>query len=219
MFKKIIIPITLSLTIAACSSSCASCISENVEDPTAQGVGGYSFYADVTSDAASSSSEMTMVPPLASSQVGIDECTSSCLDVVPPDSTQLHKGDNWEIFLESDFSFRKPTQPNIALSMFSKEKNLLVVLLKEPMQLTYDKYVLGSIRAFKEDGCKVVSSKEITLNDNKFTLLEVTKGNIKILNYITYKSNHGYVLSCGGPPPHDEVLNNCEPIVKQFKIK
>lgn len=219
MFKKIIIPITLCLSIAACSSSCASCSSETVATPTAQGVGGYSLSDSVTSDTASSSSGMTIITPLASSQVGVDECTSSCLDVGPSESPQLHKGDNWEIFLESDFSFRKPTQPNIALSMFSKEKNLLVVLLKEPMQLTYDKYVLGSIRAFKEDGCKVVSSKEITLNDSKFTYLEVTKGNIKILNYITYKNNHGYVLSCGGPPPHDEVLNNCEPIVKQFKIK
>ena len=222
----------LGLGIFSCTSSCASCSQETVQSPSSQGVGGYNSSStlvdssgSVSLNTGSSSNGMelppvTSGPPLPPVTSGpLDTCTSVCDNLPGTDSDRLHSGESWQLYLPNDFKLQKPKQPNIELSMLSSEKNLLVVILKDPMTATYDQYVLGSVRSYKDGGATVISTKEVMLGSSKFTLLEVNKGNVKILNYITYKNGAGYVLSCGGPPPHDNVFKNCPLIANHFHIK
>jgi hypothetical protein len=232
MKTNLVILSLLGLGIFSCSSSCASCSQETVQSPASQGVGGHnSSYpvlegsGSVALNTSSSSTGMelppvTSGPPLTPVTSGsLDVCTSACDDLSGSDKDRLYSGESWQLYLSTDFKLQKPKQPNIELSMLSSEKNLLVVILKDPMMSTYDQYVLGSVRSYKDGGATVISTKEVMLGSSKFTLLEVNKGTVKIFNYITYKNGAGYVLSCGGPPPYDNVIKNCPLIANHFHIK
>lgn len=223
--NKLFIISALGLGIISCSSSCASCSEDAPQAPTSQTSSDYTI-TTVTGSQPSTSAPFQGVGGADSvSSSGSIEltggCTSSCEGGTDSSTETLYKGDGWHVYLPSSFKAKQTSQPNIVLSTFAAEKNILVVLLKESMpQYTYDQYVLASVRVHKEKDIKIVSDKAMTINNQKYTYLEVSMNNngVNIRNYITHTNGYGYVFSCGGPDKN-AVEQVCTPIVNHLHIK
>lgn len=199
------------------SFSCSSCNEPKAPITSVSGSGGSVVHNNNTSD-------VTSETIIASSSSGTEEqlCdpaqTGSC-EPVNPDSLiteELVKGSGWQISVPLSWRIRNPVQKNVVLSRESDNPKLLLVLLQEPFTGSYEQYTLSSVRAYKEGGATVSSSKEVDLNGTKSTLLEVVKNGVKIWNWITIKDNFGYVLSCGGPAPYELVSTPCSSVVSKF---
>lgn len=82
----------------------------------------------------------------------------------------------------------------------------ITIIGKETFTGTASEYTLKAIRATKDAGATLLSTKQVTLNGHKFTLLESSKVNVQVWEWTTSEAGFGYALTCGGPSgasPHD----------------
>ena len=197
MKNKLFLIALLGLVTASCASSCSSC-SENLP-PTSPVVEQPSGDGGTSSVPSSLPQEVSSAEDTCIQVDGNLECNphhaSSSSGGAPSPETGIVQGDTWQISVPPQFKNKTPSQKNIVLSKVSEEDRVLLVLLEESYHGTYDDYTLGSVRSFKEGGASVVSNKSLEMNGSKFLSLEVMKGDIKILNLISYSSNKKIYLT------------------------
>lgn len=211
---------SLLFGIVACGSSytnCSSCsdsptttvtstVTTSCASPSCLGVGGITETAsEVSSNTISGSASST--------------ASGNSSDTTQYDHN-LYEQDNWKVKLSTSFVQDTNPKGNIVLSALDSTRKVLVSLAKENFTGNQDQFLLASLRSAKESGAEVVQPKPTTVvvNNNKFSKLEVTQNNIKIFMWLTVKNNFAYILSCGGPQPHDRLSDICEPIISDVFV-
>jgi hypothetical protein len=206
MRTKILFLSLLLLAMAACESSCSSC---NQKDEA---------QTSSTSSYSSPSSSGTGGVLLDSSSQ--ESSTESSSSGAVTEQFKTFKQDNWEITLPSSFSESDKKLGKIVFTALDSDKKILLSLVKEQFSGTQDQYLLLSVRSLKENSYQLAKPQptNLQINNIKFSLLELTQNNIKIFSWIGVKNNFGYVLSCGGPEPHNQVEVICKPLSEKLII-
>lgn len=134
--------------------------------------------------------------------------------------------DNWELdFPGEGWEYHEPSIPVMKLVRRNVSQECMVLLIKEPTDnMSFGQYVLESIRGFSEAGAQVTALKQVTLNDQKFVLMEgrVTDDNDVLMAWNTIKAGFGYSLSCFYKPNTDAGTAQhdlCVEIAESLQIK
>lgn len=143
------------------------------------------------------------------------------VSVPPPvDGTVKIQDADWSFVLPSA-GWDKVSFPEdgVQIVLRNEKKRNLIIFVKEKFDGSPDQYALFAIRGLKDSGGTLGAVKQVTINDNKFVLVESSKGSsVKIWMWITSKSGNGYAFSCGGPV--DELQEDlCNKIAESVKIK
>lgn len=177
---------------------------------------------------------LTMTAVLAT--VGVVSC-SSCASKPPPEPTPVPvevvdaappapttvkvTGPNWELTLPGpgwDSNQSCAPDGTCTTVLVNEARKNVVLFVGKPYNGTSDQYVLTAIRAIKDAGANVASTKQIQLNGHNFVLIEANRSdNVKVWLWFTILSNHGYELSCGGVDDGHQ-LELCSGVASTLKI-
>lgn len=139
------------------------------------------------------------------------------------DKNTVLSQDNWQFSVPGDgWELMSPPLPEIKIARENEKKGCLLFFLKEETVSSYGEYVIGTIRAFTEDGNTVVSAKQVVINSNKFIAVEVRNSVTTAWLWIMVKNGFGYGLSCGGNNSADfngRLYNLCQSIADSVEIK
>jgi hypothetical protein len=154
-------------------------------------------------------------------------CDGSCPlhpDVINVPLQTMISQENWTLTLVGDgWEAEEPSIPVMKLVQRNLEKECMVLLIKEPTELTFAQYVIESLRGFSEGGARVVGVKQVTLNQQKFILMEarLSDGDA-LMAWNGIKDGFGYSLSCFWHPSADAGVNQyefCKEIANSLEIK
>lgn len=136
----------------------------------------------------------------------------------PPD--QVLSEDDWSVSVPVGWEKLTPptTDPEVKVFYGNKEKQNLVIFVKEAFPGTSAEYVLEGLRGLKDSGSKLNGARQVDLNGNKFVLVDSSRDNVRMFMWITAKNGFGYALSCGGPAdqPQEDI---CTKIASTVTIK
>lgn len=161
------------------------------------------------------------------------ESTSGCNDTVcsaplpdagTPTTPNVIVKDNCQFTLP-DHNWSREALPGASVVEFLRnaEMDADVVLVKEQTPETFAEYVLIYVRGLDVGSTGgVLTSSEVTVNGNKFELVQVVQGGLVLLMWVTVKDGYGYILACGndidaGTP--SVTLDLCKSIGETFQIK
>lgn len=150
-------------------------------------------------------------------------CDASCPlhpDVINIPQQTMITQENWTVTLVGDdWELNEPSIPEIKLSAFSAETNTLVLLIKEPTELTLPGYAISTIRVFLSDGATLQSAKQVLIGGQKFILVNMTRSFEIVWAWITVKDGIGYGLTCGSDLSELDAGSNIgQAVVSQQKI-
>ena len=149
----------------------------------------------------------------------------SVSETVPPVSTappvQVLAQENWSVSVQPGWEpMESPLQDShIRVFVGNKEKQNLVVFVKEPFAGTNAEYILEGIRGLKDGGYKIAGARQVDINGNKFVLVDSSQGNVRIWMWIVAKDGFGYALSCGGPTVDTSQEDMCTSVANTLTIK
>lgn len=230
MQHKFLLTALLGIAIASCTSSCHSCVAFDPVFSTASATSaGANAATPLLGVGGGGALDLIGQGGECVSVDGIIQCSSNESAVTSHTATTSSSGnfdnleevssDTWQLMIPNQFREKSPVQKNVVLSRLSQSDNLLVVLLKEKYPGSYDQYILGAVRAFREGGASIISSESVTIGGAKFSQLEIIKGDVTVLNWIYHSNNFGYILSCGGPSISVYSRQKCSKIAESLQIK
>lgn len=142
------------------------------------------------------------------------------LRMIPPPVTI--SDDNWEFVLPSEGWLPVVQAPaSISRALVNKDKQNLIVFVKEPFKGNMMEYSIISLRDIKDAGAQLIAFKNVEINKQKFFMLETisASGHSKIWMWLTFDKGFGYMFSCGGPLADAERQTSlCEEIINSFKL-
>jgi hypothetical protein len=156
-------------------------------------------------------------------------CDASCplpeVITVPTVTITEVSQENWQIDLIGEgWEIAEPSRPEQKMIRLNHNPSCMVLLIKEPIgQMSFGQYVVDSIQGFSEGGAHVAALKQVTINDQKYVLMESALFDTDVLMaWNTIKDGFGYSLSCfyhndvdAGSAQHDL----CEEIASSLEIK
>ena len=154
-------------------------------------------------------------------------CDGSCPlhpDVITIPLQTMISQENWTLTLVGDgWEEDEPSIPVMKLSQRNLAKECMVVLIKEPTDLTFEQYVVESLRGFMEGGARIRGVKQVTLNNQKFILMEsnLLDGDA-LMSWNGIKDGFGYSLSCFWHPSAAAGVNQyelCKEVANSLEIK
>lgn len=112
------------------------------------------------------------------------------------------------------------SQESSIINFVNFGKKNLVLLIKEKCEATYDQCMSDALEniSLSSNNINFLSSKEVVIDDYKFTVLESSNDNIKIWSWITYYQNNIYMLSCGGFESDSDNKLLCEKIANSISF-
>lgn len=123
-------------------------------------------------------------------------------------------GEGWESFEPSNLA-EKVIRRNAA-------QECMVILIKEPTDISFGQYVIESMRGFREGGATITALKQVVLNDQKFVLMEASLGSDVLMAWSSLKDGFGYTLCCFYAPNADtgnDQHDLCVEIAESLEIK
>lgn len=136
----------------------------------------------------------------------------------PVPTTVTVKLDNAEFTLPDGGWTQVQNPPAHSTAYLNMGKKNIVILVSEDYPGTYEQYVLMALRGIKDAGATINSAKQVDVNGNKFVLVESSKNGITAWMWVTWKSNHGYGFSCGGPTSDASQKDLCSNVAGTLKI-
>jgi hypothetical protein len=130
--------------------------------------------------------------------------------------------ENWQLDLPGEgWEVEGSSQPEMKVVRLNSSKECMIVLIKEPTDTSFGQYVIESIEAFNARGAQITIIKQVTLNQQKFVLLE---GNVfssdAFMAWNSIKDGFGYSFICfyhpnvdAGSAQHDlciEIANSLQ---------
>lgn len=178
------------------------------------------LFASCTScGSAANSSTIEILPdpsvPDASTNV-VDAGTDG--SAVDPNAKETVKGDTWSLQVPSNGYKTLYPQSDILLTVVVEQPVQYSIALGRELASTQDEYLIYSIRSLRDSQAQIIGSSTVTLNGNKFSLLEVSKDNVTIWAWLLVKNNMGYTLSCGGPSYDDLLKDSCQDVANSLQI-
>lgn len=137
----------------------------------------------------------------------------------PVDTNVTLSKDNFKITVPNANWVALPPTPDQIVGYLNKDKQNLVVLVKEPFSGSYENYILEAIRSVKNDGGTVVSTKQVSISNQNFVLVEATQDMVSIWMWVTVVNEFGYSFSCGGPQSVSDEKDLCSSIADTLQIK
>lgn len=156
------------------------------------------------------------------------DCDGSCpmpagAPVQP--TTKLVTQENWQFTLPGvNWIERESPAPDIKVAIMGTDPlhSALILFIKEETDGTFADYVIGTIRSFAMLEFKINSVKQVVVNDQKFVLVQVSKGNKVIWSWLSVKDKFGYAFTCGaeinvdaGSMQHDLCASIAETVIIQ----
>lgn len=155
----------------------------------------------------------------------------SGLDVIeePAPKFTTIKGDVWSIDLP--YPWYKDKDPIAAMAdllAINNEKELVLVIMSSTYNGTYDQFMINKIRELRGDGFAVASVVVISFGCSKYLLVDVVKEGVQGYMWFTVsevntdgeKKQLAFDISCGGELiNHNDIFEECNKVVKSFKIK
>lgn len=132
--------------------------------------------------------------------------------------------ENWTFDLPGDgWESQDPSNPDIKVERRNISQECMVLLIKEQTNTSFATYAVESIKGFVSGGDRIGSIKQVTLNQQKFVLLEgfVSETDV-LLSWNTVKDGFGYSFNCfyhpnvdAGSAQHDL----CVEVFESLQIK
>lgn len=148
---------------------------------------------------------------------------TSPVDAAPPPAPSKFNVDNLEITMPNPGwapVYMDPHTFKVTGMMPLKNETLqnACILAKEESPATYDEYIIANVRAVKDAGANVRSTKQVEENGHKFVLIESAKDNLHVWTWVTLEKGFGYNFSCGGPVVKIDQQALCSEIANTLKI-
>jgi len=133
--------------------------------------------------------------------------------------------ENWSINLVGEgWERMEGSRSEFKMVQRNADQQCMVLLIKEPTgHMSFGQYILESIKGFSEGGAQVTAIKQVSLNEQKFVLMEShVEGSDVLMAWNGIKDGFGYSLSCFYHPDVDAGSTQhdlCVEIAESLQIK
>lgn len=108
-------------------------------------------------------------------------------------------------------------RPDIIIFATNLKSEQMIMIMKEEYNLTYDLYLINTIRSLKQDGIKVSHIEEIDKDNMRFAFLKTSQEEVNVWLWLTVRNRYSLVFSCGSANTKD--LNDCAAIFNSMVLK
>lgn len=143
-------------------------------------------------------------------------------DVAQPSTTVVVNGEGWEVTLpDNGWEVQSACKADGACLtlMANDDRENLMLMLRKATDASPEEFLLKQVRAAKDNGAVVHSTKQVTLNGHNLVLLEATKDNAKVYVWLALSKGIGFEFSCGGPNGDGRQDKLCPGVASTLKIK
>jgi hypothetical protein len=123
---------------------------------------------------------------------------------------------NWSFSLPDNTWVKEGDAENM-LAFSHENLRTKIAFTSEKYSGTYPAYVLYALRGLKDNYSTINFAKQITLNNNKFVLIQSYKYGMTVWVWASLVNTDGVGLSCGGPYGDVVVESLCKQLAETLK--
>jgi hypothetical protein len=156
--------------------------------------------------------------PVELPPVAVPQPTPTVTPVVVVPKAVPTKVGKAEFVLPSDAWQPVETEEPNTFGFKNEEAPNLIYYGVEDFPGTFEQYILFTIRSIREVGANVHAAKQVTVNGNRFVLVESSKNGVYVMTWLTWTPGFGHSFSCASPTELSNRKELCNSVGNTFKL-